>query len=141
MTGFGKRPSTIPPLLLSLALLVAATTLGCGKKQPPAPQPAGTSTTPVQTGAVGSVAYDEGRRTLLVTLDGGTTFEYTDVPREVYVGIMAAPERGAYFSANIRNRYPYRLITSVPPGLIGNRGHAPKPEKPPKSSRGRGRGR
>ncbi|GEM_PF-485798 len=144
MTGFGKLPTTITPLLLGLALLVAATIVGCGKKSAPAPmaaQAGGTSAEPAQTGAVGAVVYDEGRRTLVVTLDGGSRFEYTAVPREVYVGMMAAPERGVYFAANIRNRYPYQLITSVPPGLVGNRGHSPKPEKPPKSSRGRGRGR
>ena len=146
MTGSGKRSRTILKLLLSLALFVATTAVVCGKKSAPAPQAAVASTQPAQSGDVKSVAYDEGSRVLVVTLDGGGTFEYTAVPREVYVGMMASPARGVYFTTYVRNRYPYRLITSMPPasmppGLVGNRGHAPKPEKPPKFSRGRGRGR
>ena len=49
MTGFGNRPLTIPTLLLSLALLVAATTVGCGKKTPSASQPVGTQVQQVQS--------------------------------------------------------------------------------------------
>ena len=146
MTGLGKRPQTILRLLLGLALFLATTAVICGKKSAPAPKAAATSTEPAQSGDVKTVAYDEGSRVLVVTLDGGTTFEYSNVPRDVYVGIMGAPARGVYFTTYVRNRYPYRLITSMtpasmPPGLVGNRGHEPKPEKPPKPSRGRGRGR
>jgi hypothetical protein len=137
MTGFGKRPLTIPSLLLSLALLVAATTFGCGKKQPSASQPGGTPAGQVQSDALGSVNYDEGSRRLVVTFQNGSVYEYTDVPREVYVGIMAAPVRGVYFSTYVKDRYPYRLTTSGPAGStrVQIQGGMPQPAKPLRPSR------
>jgi hypothetical protein len=143
MTGFGKRPLTIPTLLLSLALLVAATTFGCGKKNPSASQPNVTRVEQAQSDDPGSVNYDEGSRRLVVTFRSGSVYEYTDVPRDVYVGIMAAPSRGVYFSTYVKDRYPFRVTTSGPTGstVIRIQGGESKPAKPSRPSRGRGRGR
>jgi hypothetical protein len=143
MTGFAKRPLTIPTLLLSLALLVAATTFGCGKKNPSASQPNVTRVEQAQSDDPGSVNYDEGSRRLVVTFRSGVVYEYTDVPRDVYLGITAAPSRGVYFSTYVKDRYPFRVTTSGPAGstVIQIQGGESKPAKPPRSSRGRGRGR
>ena len=143
MTELGKRPLIIPTLLLSLALLVAATTFGCGKKPPSASQPGGTQVRQAQSDDPGSVNYDEGSRRLVITFRSGSVYEYTDVPREVYVGIMAAPARGVYFNTYVKDRYPFRISTSGPAGStsIQIQGGESKPAKPPRSSRGRGRGR
>jgi hypothetical protein len=143
MTGFGNRPLTIPTLWLSLALLVAATTLSCGKKQTTALQPNGTRVVQVQSEDPGSVNYDEGSRRLVITYRNGSVYEYTDVPHDVYVGFMAAPARGVYFSTYVKDRYPYRVTTSGSVGstVIQIQGGESKPAKPPQSSRGRGRGR
>lgn len=143
MTGFGKRPLTIPTLLLSLALLVAASTVGCGKKSAPAPQAGGTRVEQAQSDDPGSVSYDEGSRRLVITFRSGSVYEYTDVPRDVYVGISAAPAKGVYFSTYVKDRYPFRVMTSGPAGatVIQIQGGESKPAKPPRSSRGRGKGR
>ena len=141
MTGFGKRPLTIPTLLLSLALLVAATTLGCGKKQPSASQPGVTRVEQAQSDDPGSVSYDEGSRRLVITFRSGAVYEYTDVPRDVYVGISAAPAKGVYFSTYVKDRYPFRVTTSGPAGSVRIQVQEPTPAKPPPPSRGRGRGR
>jgi hypothetical protein len=146
MTGFRKRPLTISPLLLSLALLVAATTFGCGKKQPSASQPGGTQVGQIQSDALGSVNYDEGSRRLVVTFQNGSIYEYTDVPRDVYLGIMAAPSRGVYFTTYVKDRYPYRLTTSGPAGpthiqIQGREPQPTRPLQPPRPSRSRGKGR
>jgi hypothetical protein len=140
MTAFGKRPLTAPTLWLSLALLVAATTVGCGKKQPSASQPAATHVEQAQSDDPGSVNYDEGSRRLVVTFRNGSVYEYTDVPRDVYLGITAAPSRGVYFSTYVKDRYPFRVTTSGPVGstVIQIQGGESKPAKP---SRSRGRGR
>ena len=138
MTGFGKRPLTIPTLLLSLALLVAATTVGCGKKQPAASQPAATRVEQAQSDDPGAVSYDEGSRRLVITFRSGAVYEYTDVPRDVYVGISAAPAKGVYFSTYVKDRYPFRVTTSGPAGSVRIQVQEPKPAKP---SRSRGKGR
>jgi len=142
MTGFGKRPLTITTLLLSLALLVAATTVGCGKKQPTALQPAATNVVQAQSDDPGSVSYDEGSRRLVITFRSGSVYEYTEVPRDVYLGISAAPAKGVYFSTYVKDRYPYRVTTSGSAGstVIQIQGVESKPAKP-RSSRGRGNGK
>ena len=142
MTGFGKRPLTIPALLLSLTLLAAATTVGCGKKQPSAAQPAATHVDQAQSDDPGSLSYDEGSRRLVITFRSGVVYEYTDVPREVYLGISAAPAKGVYFSTYVKDRYPYRVTTSGSAGstIIQIQGGESKPAKP-RSSRGRGNGK
>ena len=138
MTGFGKRPMTIPTLWLSLALLVAATTVGCGKKQPSASQPAATHVDQAQSDDPGSLSYDEGSRRLVITFRSGSVYEYTDVPRDVYVGISAAPAKGVYFSTYVKDRYPFRVTTSGPAGSVRIQVQEPTPAKPPRS-RGKGR--
>jgi len=129
---------TIPTLWLSLALLVAATTVGCGKKQPSASQPAATHVDQAQSDDPGSLSYDEGSRRLVITFRSGVVYEYTDVPREVYLGISAAPAKGVYFSTYVKDRYPFRVTTSGPAGSVQIQVQEPKPAKP---SRSRGRGR
>jgi len=141
MTGSEKRPLTIPTLLLSLTLLVAATTVGCGKKQPSASQPGATHVEQAQSDDPGSVSYDEGSRRLVITFRSGSVYEYTDVPRDVYLGISAAPAKGVYFSTYVKDRYPYRVTTSGSAGSVQIQVQPPTPAKPPQSSRGRGRGR
>jgi len=141
MTGFGKSPLAVTTLLLSFALLVAPTTVGCGKKNPSASQPVGTHVEQSQSDDPGSVSYDEGSRRLVITFRSGSVYEYTDVPRDVYVGISAAPAKGVYFSTYVKDRYPYRVTTSGPPGSVQIQVQEPKPAKPPRSSQGRGRGR
>ena len=143
MTEFEKKPLTIPTLLLSVALLVAATTVGCGKKQPAASKPAATHVEQAQSDDPGSVSYDDGSRRLVITFRSGVVYEYTDVPREVYLGISAAPAKGVYFSTYVKDRYPFRVTTSGSAGStsIQIQGGESKPAKPPRSSRGRGRGR
>jgi len=138
MIGFGRRPLTIPAVLLSLALLVAAATIGCGKKSAPAPQVGGTRVEQAQNDDPGSVSYDEGSRRLVITFRNGSVHEYTDVPRDVYVGISAAPAKGVYFSTYVKDRYPFRVTTSGSAGSVSIQVQEPTPAKPPRS-RGKGR--
>jgi hypothetical protein len=143
MTGFGKRLLKITPLLLGIALLVAATTFGCGKKQPSASKPGATHVEQAQSDDPGTVSYDVGSRRLVITFQNGSVYEYTDVPRDVYLGIMAAPARGVYFSTYVKGRYPFRVTTSGPAvsTRIQIQGGEPKPTKSPRPSRSRGKGR
>ncbi len=141
MTRFGRRPLTIITLWLSLTLLVAATTFGCGKKNPSASQPNVTHVEQTQSDDPGSVSYDEGSRRLVITFRSGAVYEYTDVPRDVYVGISAAPAKGVYFSTYVKDRYPFRVTTSGPAGSVQIQVQEPNLAKPSPPSRPRGKGR
>jgi len=141
VTGFRKRPPTIRPFLSCLALLAAATAVGCGKKPAPAPKVEATRVEHVQSDVLGSVSYDEGHRTLVITFDNGSTHVYSDVPRDMYVGMMATPSRGVYFNTHIKGRYPFQLMTSGEGGSIHIQGQGAKPGKLPRPSGSRRRGR
>ncbi|MFO7652141.1 MAG: KTSC domain-containing protein [bacterium] len=141
MTGFRKWQPTTLPILVSFALLVGAATVGCGKKTAPAPKAEATRAEQAQPDEPGTVTYDEGRSTLVVTFQSGTTHEYSNVPREVYVGMMATPARGVYFTSYVNGRYPYRTIESGQGVTVQIQGQGAKPGKPFRPSKSRRQGR
>lgn len=58
---------------------------------------------PVESQALVSVGYDPDRRMLEIEFEGGAVYRYYDVPPELHAELMAAPSRGEYFAAHIRN--------------------------------------
>jgi hypothetical protein len=52
--------------------------------------------------------YDAAKSALIVTFVSGRTYVYDDVPHEVYDALVAAPSKGAYFNAHIRDEYYMR---------------------------------
>jgi lysyl-tRNA synthetase class 2 len=67
--------------------------------------------TRVQSSAIQQVSYDPDAHTLVATFrDSGRTYVYADVPEEVYDSLLFSDSLGAYFNANIRDRFPYREI-------------------------------
>jgi KTSC domain len=60
------------------------------------------------------VRYDEKTRTLFASFRGprGRNYVYEGVPPEDYAALMAAPSKGAWFNAHIRDRYRFRKITA-----------------------------
>jgi len=57
----------------------------------------------VESQALVSVGYDPDRRVLEIEFEGGAVYRYHDVPPELHAGLMAAPSRGEFFAAHIRN--------------------------------------
>ncbi|MGE3302747.1 MAG: KTSC domain-containing protein [Hyphomonadaceae bacterium] len=51
--------------------------------------------------------YDALRRELLVRLTGGS-YVYEGVPPEVYEALLTAPSKGAFYNAEIRDRFAYK---------------------------------
>jgi hypothetical protein len=41
---------------------------------------------------------------------GGAAYVYDGVTQEDYDALMAAPSKGAWFNAHIRDRYPFREV-------------------------------
>ena len=63
---------------------------------------------PVASSKLSAVGYENG--VLHVRFNSGALYEYTNVPVSVYQSLMNAASHGSYFSAHIRNVYPYRRI-------------------------------
>jgi hypothetical protein len=59
-----------------------------------------------------AVHYNPESRVLRAVFRGSRrTYEYKGVPPQVYEALLAAPSRGAWFNANIRDHYPFRETT------------------------------
>ncbi|MBN8968782.1 MAG: KTSC domain-containing protein [Rhizobiales bacterium] len=64
--------------------------------------------------AIRSLSYDVTKRELWVMFTTGRRYVYADVPPEVYRAFFSATSRGTFFNQEIRDRYPYRELTSHP---------------------------
>lgn len=62
--------------------------------------------------AIRNIAYDTAARELWVTFTSGRRYVYEDVAAEVVHSFQHADSRGAFFNHEIRDRYPYREVTS-----------------------------
>ncbi len=66
---------------------------------------------PVSSTAMNSVGYDQSAHVLEIEFAGGEVYQYYDVPRRIYDGLMSAESHGRYFHQHIRNaRFRYRRV-------------------------------
>ena len=65
----------------------------------------------VESSAIARVDYDAAAQLLRVRFMSGRRYRYEDVPREVYERFVAAPSKGQFFNAEIRDRYDYTKVT------------------------------
>lgn len=63
---------------------------------------------PVDSSDLESVGYENG--TLYVRFHSGGIYSYSGVPERVYYDLMNAASKGKYFSAYIKNSYPYQRL-------------------------------
>ncbi len=67
--------------------------------------------TPVRSSALRSVGYDLEQRVLEIEFTNGVVYQYSDVPPEVYRGLMAAESHGRYFHQHVRDAgYRYQRM-------------------------------
>lgn len=52
-----------------------------------------------------SVGYDETTQTLEIMFKQGSVYQYNNVPKSVYDGLMSASSKGKYFAQYIKNVY------------------------------------
>ncbi|HWA92033.1 MAG TPA: KTSC domain-containing protein [Rhizomicrobium sp.] len=65
----------------------------------------------LESDALSYVRYDAKARTLFATFRGRRrSYVYDGVPPKTYEALMAAPSKGAWFNAHIRDRYPFREV-------------------------------
>ena len=66
--------------------------------------------TPVSSSDLASVGYDPRKQLLEVEFHSGGTYQYSNVPADVYEGLMQAGSHGRYFHAHIKDLYPCHKI-------------------------------
>lgn len=57
-----------------------------------------------------SVGYDRSTQILEIAFNSGGVYQYSQVPENVYDGLMNAPSHGRYFNHFIKNKYPTRRV-------------------------------
>ena len=66
--------------------------------------------TPVISSNVESVGYDEDSATLEIEFKNGATYQYFDVPENVFTELRDADSVGGYLAARIKGAYRYSKI-------------------------------
>ena len=66
--------------------------------------------TPVVSSNIESIGYDATSQTLEVCFNSGSIYQYFDVPRHVYEGLMNASSHGQYLNQNIKGSYRYARV-------------------------------
>jgi len=64
----------------------------------------------VDSSDIVSVGYDSDVKILEVIFYGGRTYQYANVPINVYEELMRAPSIGSYFNTHIRDAYPHAKL-------------------------------
>lgn len=77
-----------------------------GPTSPPREACAVISRTPVSSSMIRSIGYCRAQRTLEVEFTRGTVYRYWGVSQGTYDAFLAAPSKGQFFNAAIRNQ-PY----------------------------------
>ena len=61
----------------------------------------------VQSSNIRSVGYEVTSETLEVEFTSGSVYQYFDVPKSEYQGLMNAPSKGRYMNKNSKDCYRY----------------------------------
>lgn len=56
------------------------------------------------------IVYDATKAELVIELTSGKTYVYEEVPRETYDAFLAAPSKGAFYNAQIRDEFYFRPL-------------------------------
>ena len=75
----------------------------------------------VSSSGIRSIGYNSGSMTLEVKFQSGDIYQYQGVPRSKYNALMVAGSKGAFFNANIRDRYPTVRLEFSTEGQSGRR--------------------
>ena len=59
----------------------------------------------VDSSAILAIDYDARAARLGIVFVSKLRYFYSDVPAEVYAGLLAAPSKGEYFNAHVRDHY------------------------------------
>jgi hypothetical protein len=61
----------------------------------------------ITSSAITEVVHDPATASLAIRFASGEAYAYRGVSAAVYAGLLAAPSKGAFFQAEIRDVYPF----------------------------------
>ena len=64
---------------------------------------------PVSSSNLVAVGYDPQTMTLRVQFNSGT-YDYYNVPKNIFDGLLSAPSKGSYHHSFIKNSFSYKRI-------------------------------
>ena len=64
----------------------------------------------VESSNIAAIGYDEKFETLEVEFLNGAVYQYFDVPKQIYDGLMSASSHGQYLNQNIKGSYRYSKV-------------------------------
>jgi hypothetical protein len=65
---------------------------------------------PVTSTNISEIGYDQASQTLEVMFRNGGIYQYFDIPRDEYDGLLRAASMGEYLNHNIKGRYRYARV-------------------------------
>lgn len=68
---------------------------------------------PVSSSLIRSVGYDLASSILEVELNGGSVYEYFDVPYSVFLELLEADSKGSFFNEWVRDLYAYEEVETA----------------------------
>ena len=66
---------------------------------------------PVKSSNLKSIGYDSSLKVLEVEFLNGALYQYSDVPADAFMELMAAESHGVYFCANIKPVYEFKKVS------------------------------
>ena len=64
----------------------------------------------VESSNVAAIGYDEATQTVQVQFNDGSTYQYFDVPQNVYDDFFNSDSKGKFLHANIKGVYRYSRV-------------------------------
>lgn len=64
----------------------------------------------VESSNIESIGYEEKSQTLEIEFLNGGIYQYFDVPKSIYDGLMVASSCGEYLAANIKGSFRYSRV-------------------------------
>lgn len=65
---------------------------------------------PVDSTSIAAIGYDEDSQTLQVEFVRGASYQYFDVPLQIFEGMRDAPSVGQYLNQQVRGVYRYSRV-------------------------------
>jgi hypothetical protein len=65
---------------------------------------------PVSSSSITSVGYDDQSQTLEIEFSNGSVYQYYNVGSDMFDQFIAAPSKGQFLHAYIRNAFPFSKV-------------------------------
>ncbi len=63
-----------------------------------------------RSGMVKTISYDAAEKILTLEFNSGGSYAYSEVPKEIFDGILNAESAGKYYHAHIKGKYSHEKI-------------------------------